>query len=129
MELMRLSLELNCGKIALGHHLDDIVETYLMNICLKGEVSTMLPTFKYDRYPQTVIRPLALVKESMIIDFAKSMGLQQLVCQCPYGQNSKRKEIREAVRLLAKNNKGLRENIFKSMHQVKPRYLMEEDRE
>ena len=85
----------------------------------------MLPVFKYDNYAHTVIRPLALVEESQIIQFASSMNLSQIVCQCPYGQKSKRKEIREAVKLLALQNKNVRTNILKSMTNVRERYLIQ----
>jgi tRNA 2-thiocytidine biosynthesis protein TtcA len=47
MKLLKLAQERKCNKIALGHHLDDIVETTLMNICYNGEVATMLPVMPY----------------------------------------------------------------------------------
>jgi tRNA 2-thiocytidine biosynthesis protein TtcA len=124
MELLKLAKVFNCNKIALGHHLDDIIETFLMNICLNGETATMLPSFQYEKYPYTVIRPLAMLPESLIIKFAKSINIDRIVCKCPYGQNSKRKEIREAIKLIAKNNKSARRNIFKSMHNVNSAYML-----
>jgi tRNA(Ile)-lysidine synthase TilS/MesJ len=125
LELLRLAEELGCNKIALGHHQDDIIETLLMNMCYKGEISGMLPTFKYDNYPGIVIRPLALVNEDLIIEYTKVIGIKSLVCKCPYGVNSSRRDVRKMVRELAKTDRSIRDNLFKSMHNINARYLLD----
>lgn len=127
MELLKLADSLGCNKVALGHHMDDIVETFFMNICYKSEVATMLPVMEYRKFAQTVIRPLALVKEADIIKFAQTRGFSSLVCRCPYGRNSKRLEIRGMIKELAKTNVSVRENIFKAMANVKMEYLLTPD--
>jgi len=123
MELLKYARETNFNKIALGHHLDDIVETLLMNIFYKGQISGMLPLLSLDNYPVKIIRPLAEVKEETIIRFAEDAGIDRLVCKCPYGQNSKRKEIRESLKIFTKGNDAIKYNIFKSMGNIKTRYL------
>jgi tRNA 2-thiocytidine biosynthesis protein TtcA len=123
MELMKFARENGFNKIALGHHLDDIVETLLMNMFLKGQISGMLPVMRYDNYPVTVIRPLAEVKEDLIIEFAKESKIDRLVCKCPYGINSKRKEIRNSLKIFTKGNDSIKYNIYKSMNNIKSRYL------
>ena len=77
-ELMEFARNNGFTKIALGHHLDDILETFFMNMILKGEMSTMLPILKYDHYDNTVIRPLARVQEHEIIGFAEEMGIREI---------------------------------------------------
>ena len=62
-ELLRYAEAHGFTRIALGHHMDDILETFLMNLTQQGEVSTMLPVLRYDNYPQWIIRPLAWVTE------------------------------------------------------------------
>ncbi len=129
MELIKFAKEKGCNKIALGHHLDDIIETLLMNICFKSEIATMLPKFKYKKFPYTIIRPLALVNEKQIIKFAKLKGINRLICKCPYGKNSKRLEVRNAIEILSKKDKSIRLNIFNSMNNVNLEYLVPEVRD
>ena len=62
-ELLRYAEANGFSRIALGHHMDDILETFLMNLTHRGEISTMLPVLRYDNYPQWIIRPLAWVTE------------------------------------------------------------------
>jgi tRNA 2-thiocytidine biosynthesis protein TtcA len=124
IELIKFARANGFNKIALGHHLDDIIETFMMNVCYKGEMSTMLPIITYDKYPSiTIIRPLAQVREEQIIQFAIEKQLDNVVCKCPYGKNSKRKIMKATIGALAKDNKLVRYNMFAAMHNVNPRYL------
>lgn len=123
MELLKLAAERNCGKIALGHHMDDIIETYLMNIFYRGEVSTMLPHFRYEKFQHAVIRPLAHVPEFLIEKFAAAQGFAGLACTCNHDTRSKRRDIREMIELLYGRDKSVKNNIFKSMSCVKSGYL------
>lgn len=128
IELIKFAREHNFNKIALGHHMDDIIETFIMNLCYRGEMSTMLPVIKYDKYPTiSIIRPLAMVREEQIIQFASQREIDHVVCSCPYGKNSTRKTIKATIANLAKDNKLVRYNIFASMHNANPRYLMTEN--
>src|SRR5512137_1795551 len=68
-ELIRYAMAEGFNKIALGHHLDDVVETLVMNMLYKGQISGMLPVLSYSKYPLSIIRPLALCEERQIIDF------------------------------------------------------------
>lgn len=124
MELLKLADQEGFTKIALGHHMDDIVETLFMNICYKGEISTMMPIFRYSKFPHIVIRPLALVSEKLIIRFAKEKGLTNVVCKCVYGANSKRKEIKALLAQVTQHDDKLLYTIFSSMNNVKMQYLV-----
>ncbi len=124
LELMRFAGDHGYNKIALGHHMDDILETFFMNMSYKGELSTMLPVLKYDRYPHTVIRPLALVQEKEIIDFATEYDLNKLVCTCPYGKKSKRKDMRAVINNMAEDAEYIRDNIYKALSNPVQRYLI-----
>ncbi len=125
MELLKYAQEGGYNKIALGHHMDDILETLFMNMGYKGELSTMLPLLKYDNYDQTVIRPLALVKEREIIDFAEARGIRNLTCTCPYGQKSKRKDMRAVINFMAEGDESIRDNLYRSLSNPIFRYLPE----
>lgn len=126
LELMKVAEAEHCTKIALGHHLDDIIETLFMNICYNAEISTMLPRFRYRKFPYTVIRPLALVSEAQIIKFAEFKNITRLICKCPYGRNSKRLDIRNAIKKIAARDPAVRLNIYRSMSNVNLEYLVDD---
>lgn len=125
MELMRFAGENGYNKIALGHHMDDILETFFMNMAYKGELSTMLPLMKFDNYDQTIIRPLALVKEKEIIEFVDGKGLSKITCTCNFDTQSKRKEMRSAIEYMAEKDESIRDNLFKAMNNPVPRYMID----
>jgi tRNA 2-thiocytidine biosynthesis protein TtcA len=122
-ELIKYATEHGFNKIALGHHLDDIIETLFMNMMLKSEISTMPPVMAYEKYPVTIIRPLALVEERQILAFAEEKGFGRAVCTCPYGRNSKRRDIRKRIEALTGGSGDTKRNIFESMKHVKDGYL------
>jgi tRNA 2-thiocytidine biosynthesis protein TtcA len=124
IELAKIALKIGCNKIALGHHLDDIVETILMNMFLNGKIAAMNPIMKYKKFNYTIIRPLAYIKEELIKKFATKYNFLNLVCNCPYGNNSKRLEIKQLIKQLNKNNKLIRENIFTSLKNICKDYLI-----
>jgi len=96
-ELLNYAVENGFNKIALGHHLDDIVETFFMNLCNKGSMTTMPILLRYRKYPVSLVRPLAYLEERQIIECADSLGILSAVCTCPYGVNSKRRDIRRRI--------------------------------
>ncbi len=130
IELIKYARANNFNKIALGHHLDDIIETFIMNLCYRGEMSAMLPVIRYDKYPMiAIIRPLAMVREEQILQFVNDKGITRAVCACPWGTNSTRKQVKAAIAGLAKDNKLVRYNIFASMHHSNPRYMLTDSEE
>jgi len=96
-ELLKYAVENGFNKIALGHHLDDIVETFFMNLCNKGSLSAMPILLKYRKYPVSLIRPLAYLEERQIVECADAQGILSNVCTCPYGINSKRRDMRKRI--------------------------------
>ena len=96
-ELLKYAVENKFNKIALGHHLDDIIETFFMNLFSKGELLAMPIFLKYRKYPVNLIRPLALLEEKQIISCAGELNILKTACTCPYGQNSKRRDIRKRI--------------------------------
>jgi tRNA 2-thiocytidine biosynthesis protein TtcA len=96
-ELLKYAVENGFNKIALGHHMDDIIETFFMNMTAKGELSTMPIRLDYQKYPVSLIRPLAYTEESRIIACAKEKGILKAACTCPYGIHSKRRDIRKRI--------------------------------
>lgn len=96
-ELLRYAQAGGFNKIALGHHLDDIIETFFMNALNKGQLSAMPIRLAYRKYPISLIRPLAYLEERQIIDFAQEKGIMKAACTCPYGRNSARRSMRDRI--------------------------------
>jgi tRNA 2-thiocytidine biosynthesis protein TtcA len=92
-------------------------------MCYKGELATMLPVFTYHKFPFTIIRPLALVYEKLIIKFAEQKNIGNFRPKCPYGDNSKRIQVKKAISLLASRDESVRYTIFKALHNVNLDYL------
>ena len=122
--LFHLAHHFKCNKIALGHHKDDIIETFLLNIFYSAEISTMLPIQSLFRGKITLIRPLALIEEKKIERFAKQMNLPFGPSGCPVSGKTKRKEIKELIEGLEKKNRKIRGNIFRSLSNIKMEYLL-----
>ena len=85
--------KLNCNKLALAHHLQDVVTTFFISLLYEGRLSTMLPKSYMSRADITLIRPLYLTDEKKIINCSRNYPI--LKSQCPANDNSKRKEIKD----------------------------------
>src|SRR5574344_1598222 len=117
--------ELGCNKIALGHHFDDVIETILMSTFYAGDFKTMMPKLHSTNFPNMeLIRPLYLVKEESIIKWRDYNKLTFLNCACKFTEKqkeektSKRKEIKDLINKLRKENQFIDNNIFKSTENV-----------
>lgn len=122
-ELNNYAMENGFNKIALGHHLDDVLETLLMNALQKGELSTMPPRLKYEKYPVTVIRPLTLADEKMIINHAKKENYITMTCTCNYQDNSTRKDARKRLADLTNGNYDEKRRLFDALKNINKEYL------
>ncbi len=88
--------KLGCNKLALAHHLQDVVTTFFMSLIYEGRLSTMLPISYMSKSNITLIRPLFLTEEKKIINASKNIPI--LKSQCPANDNSKRQEIKEFIK-------------------------------
>jgi tRNA 2-thiocytidine biosynthesis protein TtcA len=126
-ELLRYAVENRFNKIALGHHLDDIIETFFMNMTAKGELSAMPMMLKYRKYPVSLIRPLGYVEERQIIACAAEKDILKAACTCPYGVHSKRRELRERIAGFTGNSGAVKRRIFKALSSGPKDLLVEGD--
>ena len=123
LEIARYAAGCGARKIALGHHLDDILETFLMNMAARGEMSTMLPLMSYDRHPHSIIRPLSWVHEEEIRQFVADLGLESFTCTCPWDTRSPRKTARRAVETLCRGSAKMKDSMFRALSNPVDRYL------
>ncbi|MCL2139603.1 MAG: tRNA 2-thiocytidine biosynthesis TtcA family protein [Treponema sp.] len=115
-ELLKYAVENRFNKIALGHHLDDIIETFFMNLCEKGEMSGMPMLLNYRKFPVSLIRPLGYIEEKQIIACAAEQNFLKETCNCPYGLNSKRREMRKRIEFLTGGSGAMKRRILKALN-------------
>jgi tRNA 2-thiocytidine biosynthesis protein TtcA len=114
-ELIKYALENGFNKIALGHHLDDIIETFFMNMTGKGTLSTMPMYLAYRKYPLSLIRPLGYLEERQIIACASEQDILKAACTCPFGVNSRRRDIRERIAAFTGNSASVKRRILTAL--------------
>ena len=108
-------LDRNLTKLALGHHYDDAVETFLMSLLYEGRISCFQPVTKLDRTGITQIRPMLYIHEKTVDNFARSAHLPVLQNRCPADKHTKREEIKELVYTLSQTYPDLKERVFGAM--------------
>lgn len=113
--LFAVAKEQDCNKIALGHHMDDILETLLMNITYQGAFGTMPPRLAMNKFDMTIIRPMCLVHESDLIEMAQMRGYRKQVKNCPYESQSSRSTMKGILKQLEELNPEARYSLWGSM--------------
>lgn len=103
--------EVGVSTVAFGHHRDDSVQTLLMNLLHKAEFAGNLAKVPMHDYGIKIIRPLIYVPEDDLREFAKMYGFARIVCQCPVGQNSMRKEAARLLSVIEESFPNARENL------------------
>lgn len=111
-------LDLGIHKIALGHHYDDAVETFVMSLVYEGRISCFQPVTDLDRTGVIQIRPMLYVHEKTVENFAARMALPVLQNRCPVDKLTKREEIKKLVYDLSKTYPDLKERIFGAMQRL-----------
>jgi tRNA 2-thiocytidine biosynthesis protein TtcA len=126
--LYRVADELGCNKIALGHHRDDIMETFFLNMFFGAKIKGMPPKLQSDDGKHIVIRPLAYVKEADTERYAQVKNFPIIPCDlCGSQENLQRKQIKNMLREWEKKHPGRVDNIFSSLSTVVPSHLMDRD--
>lgn len=108
-------LDLDCNKLALGHHFDDAVETFMMSLIYEGRISCFQPVTHLDRTGVIQIRPMLYIHEKTVASFAQRENLPVLQNRCPVDKHTKREEIKDLIFSLAKDYPDLKERIFGAM--------------
>jgi len=103
--------EEGCTTIAFGHHRDDMIQTLLLNLLHKGEFAANLAKLPMKDFGITIIRPLTYITEDEIRSFAHKYGFQRITCQCPVGQDSKRKRVEKLLAEMEREFPNARSNL------------------
>ena len=111
-------LDLGLNKLALGHHYDDAVETFMMSLIYEGRISCFQPVTDLDRTGIIQIRPMLYIHERTVDGFAARQNLPVLENRCPVDKNTKREEIKQLVYNLSATYPDLKERIFGAMQRL-----------
>jgi tRNA 2-thiocytidine biosynthesis protein TtcA len=120
--------ELGCNKIALGHHLDDALETFLMNLFFSGKLQAMPARYRTDDDRFDVIRPLIDVPEAMLVEFAAALKFPILPCNlCGQQEGLQREEMHALLDTLAEKHPMVRQVMAGALRNVRPSHLLDVD--
>ena len=126
--LYRVAGELAATKIALGHHRDDILETFFLNMFHGGKLKAMPPKLVSDDGMHVVVRPLAYCEESDLEAYAAARAFPIIPCTlCGSQENLQRKQLKAMLREWEKRHPGRVENIVRSLQDVTPSHLLDRD--
>lgn len=103
---------LGCNKVALGHHFDDVVETFMLNLFFEGRIGVFSPVTYLSRSDVTVIRPMIYMPEKDIHYFAKKAELPVVESTCPADKHTEREEMKQFLARLDRENRGLKYRIY-----------------
>lgn len=121
--LFSLAHELRCNKIALGHHMEDILQTLLMNLTFQGSFSTMPPKLLMRKFQMILIRPLCLVHENDLIELSALRKWPHQIKNCPYENLSGRTQIKNILNQLEQLNPEARYSMWGAMSNVQKELL------
>ena len=103
---------LGCNSVALGHHFDDVVETFMLNLFFEGRIGCFSPVTHLSRVGIKLIRPMIYMPEKDVREFAKKNELPVVESPCPADKNTQREEMKQLLHNLEKQNRGLKYRIF-----------------
>jgi tRNA(Ile)-lysidine synthase TilS/MesJ len=107
--------ELSCNKVALGHHYDDAIETFMMNLFFEGRLGCFSPKSYLSNRKLTLIRPLLYAQEKDVLYFTRRRSLPVMTSLCPEDHATERENMKNLLTELERTNKGLKHRIFTAM--------------
>ena len=116
--LNKAAKNLGCNKVALAHHLDDAVETFMLNLIYESRIGAFSPVTELDRSELTLIRPLIYAPEKEINSFAKNHNLPVISGVCPADKKTKREEVKILLGDLSKKYSNFKYNIFSALEKA-----------
>ena len=125
--LFAIAEQENFNKMAFGHHKDDIIETFFINLLYAGNISTMVPNQKLFNGRLHLIRPMAFLEKEEIIHIADTLAIRPVKNPCPQDEDSKRQEARKIAASLSALAPNAKSNIFAALANIREDYLLHYD--
>lgn len=124
LAIFDLADEIGANVIAFGHHRDDFIQTFMMNLFCNGSIEAMKPNNPFFDGKYRIIRPMVYIKESSIAAETQNSGIQPLDTGCSFSHVSERHFIREKLKEIYAHNPKMRNNIFKALYTPKTDFLL-----
>ncbi len=123
-QLFDLAHEWQINKIALGHHMDDLIETFFLNMMYGGNISTMVPKQSLFEGELHIIRPLAYIEKREIAQLADLAGIQPVENFCAIEKDTKRETVRSLLAEIYTKDEAAKKSIFTSMSNIRHGYML-----
>jgi len=123
-QLFDLARERGFNKIAFGHHKDDLIETFFLNILYSGNISTMLPRQKLFDGGLSILRPLAYLEKKEVVEIAALLKIRPIANLCQLADKTRREKIRGLLDYLYKKEPGGKSSIFAALANVRQEYML-----
>ena len=124
-QLFDLARQRGCGKIALGHHKDDLIETFFINSLYSGNISTMLPRQDLFDGRLSLIRILSYLEKRDVLELAELAGIEPVADRCPLAGDTRRDTVRELLTGLYAAIPGAKESVFAALGNVRHDYVLD----
>ncbi len=111
--LYDMAVKHGCNKVAIGHHADDLIDTFILSLMYEGRLSTFAPKSYLSKTNLTLIRPLIMLEEVYITSFAKDLPVVKSCC--PANKNTKREYAKDIISHIGKEVKNIREMIYTAL--------------
>jgi tRNA 2-thiocytidine biosynthesis protein TtcA len=121
--LFTVAAELNCRKLALAHNMDDVNETFLLNLLFASSGAAIIPRQAFFEGKLVVIRPLYYVDKNLVRRYLAAHGLRPARNRCPFDRSSTRMQVRRILERFYSQHPRTRTNLFWGIHNLKPEYL------
>ena len=111
--LYDIAVKNGCNKVAIGHHADDLIDTFMLSLLYEGRLSTFAPKSYLSKTDLTLIRPLIMVEENLITSFSKELPVVK--SKCPMDKNTKREYAKDLIKNIGIEVKNVREMIYTAL--------------
>jgi tRNA 2-thiocytidine biosynthesis protein TtcA len=123
-QLFDLARERGYNKIALGHHKDDLIETFLLNAIYSGNISTMVPRQDLFGGTLSIVRPMAYLEKHEVCEIAAGLKLEVVKNLCPLTDNTRREKVRSLLHTLYQDEPAAKNSLFAALSNVRKDYLL-----
>ena len=123
-QLFDLARERGYNKIALGHHKDDLIETFLLNAIYSGNISTMVPRQDLFSGTLSIVRPMAYLEKYEVCEIAADLKLEVVKNLCPLSDDTRREKVRSILQTIYQDEPAAKHSLFAALSNVRKDYLL-----